>query len=97
MSAEVAGDRHPALGEPGVAAMPFGGGSLLLAEARRLLGSYDNMAEMIRLGAYRVGSDPLVDRAIVKHPAFEAFLGQGVDERPRRDAFAALGRILGGQ
>jgi flagellum-specific ATP synthase len=53
---------------------------------------------MIRLGAYRVGSDPLVDRAIVKHPEFEAFLGQGVDERtPAEEAFAALGQILGGQ
>ena len=68
----------------------------LLAEARRLLGSYDNMAEMIRLGAYRVGSDPLVDRAIVKHPEFEAFLGQGVDERSSApEAFAALGQVLG--
>jgi flagellum-specific ATP synthase len=69
----------------------------MLAEARRLLGSYDSMAEMIRLGAYRTGSDPLVDLAIVKHPEFEAFLGQGVDERtPAGDAFGAIGRILGG-
>ncbi len=72
--------------------------NMLLVEARRLLGSYDNMAEMIRLGAYRVGSDPLVDRAVVKHPEFEAFLGQGVDERSAaEEAFAALGQILGGQ
>jgi flagellum-specific ATP synthase len=69
----------------------------LLSEARRLLGAYDNMAEMIRLGAYRAGSDPLVDRAILKHPEFEAFLAQGVDERaPAEEAFAALARILGG-
>lgn len=62
-----------------------------------MLGSYESMAEMIRLGAYRVESDPLVDRAILKHPGFEAFLGQGVDERtPAEEAFAALGRILGG-
>jgi flagellum-specific ATP synthase len=54
------------------------------------------MAEMIRLGAYRTGSDPLVDQAILKHPEFERFLGQGIDERSRADdAFAALGRILG--
>ena len=31
--------------------------------ARRLLSAYNDMAEMIRLGAYRRGSDPLVDRA----------------------------------
>jgi flagellum-specific ATP synthase len=54
------------------------------------------MAEMIRLGAYRAGSDPLVDRAILKQPEFEAFLRQGVDERATApEAFAALARILG--
>jgi flagellum-specific ATP synthase len=68
----------------------------LLAEARNLISAYENMAEMIRLGAYRTGSDPLVDQAILKHAEFERFLGQGIDERSRADdAFAALGRILG--
>jgi flagellum-specific ATP synthase len=67
----------------------------LLAEARRLLDAYERMAEMIRLGAYRAGSDPLVDRAVEKHAAFEAFLGQGVDERTDAAAtFAALAGIL---
>ncbi|MDB5369261.1 MAG: flagellum-specific synthase [Roseomonas sp.] len=66
-----------------------------LAEARRLLGAYADMAEMIRLGAYRQGSDALVDAAILRHPAMEAFLGQGVDERvPVRQAFARLEDIL---
>ncbi len=67
-----------------------------LAAARRLLGAYEGMAEMIRLGAYRAGSDPQVDQAILKQPAFEAFLSQDVDERSSApDAFAALGHILG--
>ncbi|MGE0419859.1 MAG: FliI/YscN family ATPase [Acetobacteraceae bacterium] len=67
----------------------------LLAEARRLLSAYDNMAEMIRLGAYRAGSDPLVDRAIAVHPALEAFLSQGVDERAgAAGAFQQLGEIV---
>ena len=55
----------------------------LLAEARKLLGAYEGMAEMIRLGAYRPGSDPLVDRAILLQPAFDAFCGQGVDSGRR--------------
>lgn len=68
----------------------------LLGEARRLLSAYDNMAEMIRLGAYRTGSDPLVDRAIEVHPALEAFLSQGVDERAdAAGAFRRLGEIVG--
>jgi flagellum-specific ATP synthase len=67
----------------------------LLIGARRLLGAYDGMAEMIRLGAYRPGSDPLVDRAIETQPAFDAFLGQGVDERASAaEAFAGLAKIL---
>jgi flagellum-specific ATP synthase len=66
-----------------------------LIRARQLLGAYDSMAEMIRLGAYRTGSDPLVDRAIAAQPAFDAFLGQGVDERSSAaEAFAALAEIL---
>ncbi len=67
----------------------------LLGEARRLLGAYDSMAEMIRLGAYRSGSDPLVDRAIETQSAFDRFLGQGVNERSlASDAFAHLAGIL---
>ena len=54
------------------------------------------MAEMIRLGAYRAGSDPLVDMAILKHPELETFLTQGANERMASDeAFDGLRRILG--
>jgi flagellum-specific ATP synthase len=53
----------------------------LLVEARRLIGSHADMAEMIRLGAYRAGSDAEVDAAIRHHPALEALLAQGIDER----------------
>jgi flagellum-specific ATP synthase len=68
----------------------------LLAEARRLLGAYDNMEEMIRLGAYRPGSDALVDRAIEVQPGFNALLGQTVDERSTpEEAFTQLRKILG--
>jgi flagellum-specific ATP synthase len=67
----------------------------LLTEARRLLDAYERMAEMIRLGAYRLGSDALVDLAIQKQPAFEAFLGQKIDERvSTAQTFEALAQIL---
>lgn len=36
----------------------------LVQKARRLLATYDDMEELIRLGAYRRGADPLVDEAI---------------------------------
>jgi ABC-type sugar transport system ATPase subunit len=42
---------------------------------------YDNMAELIRLGAYKAGSDPEVDRSIKLYPLLEAYLAQGKSER----------------
>lgn len=66
-----------------------------IREARRLLAAYDDMEEMIRLGAYRRGSNTEVDRAIALQPQFDAFLGQDKEETASRaDAYAALERIL---
>ncbi len=68
----------------------------LVTHARRLLAAYDNMAEMIRLGAYRRGSDPTVDEAIHYQPALETFLKQGKKERTSlADGYAELAKILG--
>jgi flagellum-specific ATP synthase len=53
----------------------------VLQEAREYLSVYTDMEELIRLGAYRKGSDPKVDRAIGVNPALEAFLSQSQDER----------------
>jgi flagellum-specific ATP synthase len=53
----------------------------LIARARRLLALYDDMAELIRLGAYRRGSDQSVDEAIHYFPAIEAFLAQTKSEK----------------
>ena len=67
----------------------------LVLRARALLSRYDDMAEMIRLGAYRPGADPDVDEAIKYYPALEAFLSQAIDERCGLDeGYAALGQIL---
>lgn len=52
----------------------------LIETARRLLSAYENMAEMIRLGAYRRGSDPEVDQAIQFYPAIEAVITQRIEE-----------------
>jgi flagellum-specific ATP synthase len=69
----------------------------LIGRARRLLAVYEDMAELIRLGAYRKGTDPEVDEAIRLYPKLEAFLGQGNDERSTlADSYEALARILSG-
>jgi flagellum-specific ATP synthase len=69
----------------------------LVDEARRVLAVHDNMAELIRLGAYRAGADAEVDRAIKLFPKLDAFLRQGKDERGElRSGYAQLARILNG-
>jgi flagellum-specific ATP synthase len=53
------------------------------------------MEELIRIGAYRMGSDPQVDRAIALNPALEAFLSQDKNEAtPLLESFARLDAIL---
>ncbi|MEE8276220.1 MAG: flagellum-specific ATP synthase FliI, partial [Alphaproteobacteria bacterium] len=52
--------------------------------------------ELIRIGAYREGSNPEVDEAIRLYPDLEAFLGQDKDEScSLEDGYAQLGQILG--
>jgi flagellum-specific ATP synthase len=67
----------------------------LIADARRLLSTYDEAAELVQLGAYREGADPLLDRAIALRPAIEALLQQGEDEPSRIvEDFARLRDVL---
>ena len=68
----------------------------LVQRARRLMATYENMAEMIRLGAYRAGSDPGTDEAIHYHAALEAFLKQAPKEHADLGTgYAQLAEILG--
>jgi flagellum-specific ATP synthase len=53
----------------------------LARRARALLALYGDMADMVRLGAYRAGSDPAVDEAVGLAPRIEAMLNQARDER----------------
>lgn len=53
----------------------------VLQRARELLSVFADMEELIRLGAYRKGSDPDVDRAIAINPELEAYLSQQREER----------------
>ena len=54
------------------------------------------MEELIRLGAYRKGSDPNVDVAIRIYPKIEAFLAQDKDDSTTIDqGFQKLTEILG--
>lgn len=68
----------------------------LVATARRFISSYENMAELIKLGAYRRGSDPEIDEAIRLYPALEAFMTQQKDDNSALEqGYAQLAEILG--
>lgn len=68
----------------------------LVARARQLMAVYEDMAELIRLGAYRRGSDPQVDEAIRYHDQLEAFLAQEIGEATDLDScYTGLADILG--
>lgn len=68
------------------------------SRARSLLAAYDEMGELIRLGAYRKGSDPRIDEAIAYNDALEAFLHQGMNEYEDLGAgFDRLSELLGNE
>ena len=67
----------------------------ILKQSRVLMGAYADMEEIIRLGAYRRGTDPLIDRAIELHPHFEEFLSQSKGDATTIDAgYERLAQIL---
>lgn len=67
----------------------------LVIQARQYLSAFDDMADMIRLGAYRSGSNPQVDNAIEMNPKLMAFLGQHHKEHfDLDDSFALLKEII---
>jgi flagellum-specific ATP synthase len=69
----------------------------IVKSARQALSAYSNMEELIRIGAYRAGSDPQIDRAILLNPDLEAFLSQDKDETATLDdCFNRLDGILTG-
>ena len=67
----------------------------LVGRARGLLATYEDMAELIRIGAYKRGSDPAIDEAIAYYPDIEAFLAQDRSERSAlADGYAELAELL---
>lgn len=48
---------------------------------KQLYARYQRARDLISVGAYVAGSDPLLDRAIAIYPSLEAFLQQAVEER----------------
>jgi len=68
----------------------------MISRARQLMATYEDMAELIRLGAYRRGTDPKIDEAIHFHDPLENFLNQTISEpADLNECYRRLGEILG--
>jgi flagellum-specific ATP synthase len=62
---------------------------------KRLMAAYSAQRDLIAIGAYQRGADPLVDEAIARWPAIQAFLGQDVHEGASLESSkAALAQLL---
>ena len=67
----------------------------LSLQAKKILSVYDDMRDLIRLGAYKEGSHKEVDHAIALYPAFEHLLTQYYDDQTSLDdSFEQLEKIL---
>ena len=53
----------------------------LAGKIKSLLAAYNEARDLINIGAYNKGSDPLIDEAIDKMPAINEFLQQAVGEK----------------
>jgi len=52
---------------------------------KQLLSSYQRNRDLVSVGAYATGSDPMLDKAIKLYPELETFLQQGMFERSTFD------------
>ena len=67
----------------------------LTRRARSILALWNDVADLVRLGAYRAGSDPAIDEAVALAPRLEQMLRQAKHDRSDlADGFAALRAAL---
>jgi flagellum-specific ATP synthase len=68
----------------------------IIKRARQIMGTYSDMEELIRLGAYRAGSSAEVDESIQLHEPLENYLRQGKGEATSLiEGYAQLEQMLG--
>jgi flagellum-specific ATP synthase len=72
------------------------GHQVLARKFRALVASYEANRDLVLMGAYRSGADPILDRAIVMHDQLTAFLAQSQREViPLDECVAQLTELLG--
>src|SRR3712207_2869145 len=69
----------------------------LAATLRRLMAAWRDVRDLVEVGAYAQGSDPVIDAAIRLRPMIDAFLRQPPDEVvPVEQSWQQLLQMLGG-
>lgn len=69
----------------------------LASRARAILATWQDMEDLVRLGAYKAGTDPKIDEAVRLAPKIDAFLSQPNDLRGTiAGGFMTLDGILSG-
>ena len=53
----------------------------LTRRLKQLYSRYERNRDLISVGAYTAGTDPVLDEAIALHPRIESFLQQNIPER----------------
>jgi flagellar biosynthesis/type III secretory pathway ATPase len=64
-------------------------------KVREWLAHYEENRDLVSVGAYRKGADPLLDQAIAKIGPIESLLFHGAESRPVADTQKALQAIAG--
>jgi flagellum-specific ATP synthase len=69
-----------------------------IALARRLLAAYARSEDLVRIGAYKPGTDPELDQALAARGVLRSFLIQGASERAEfSDTIAGLSQLRLGE
>ncbi len=67
----------------------------LVRRFKQLFSRYQRSRDLIAVGAYQAGSDPILDTAVALYPRLEGFLQQRIDEQERYpDTIANLAGLL---
>lgn len=67
----------------------------MIQDVKSMLSTYENMSDMIHVGAYQKGQNPELDRAIAFYPRIESFLRQDKNTRVSlEEGFAQLKILL---
>lgn len=70
----------------------------LVRRFKQLFSRYQRSRDLIAVGAYQAGAEPLLDEAVRMYPALEKFLQQAIDERADyEDSLSSLQKLFGGK